>query len=116
MADGVFKDDLGNKMTASHNLQIIFVEKRIDYLKKALEDISLYAHLDGYRQEHLLFVDNVLKELGEISSSFHSSVYSDVQEAVWRCRRVRAESQSYLQLILFLNISRALWRIRYLNL
>ena len=44
---------------------MLIVDQRIHHLKQALEDVSVLAHLDGYRQEHLLFVDNVLKELGE---------------------------------------------------
>ena len=44
---------------------MVIVDQRIHHLKQALEDVSVLAHLDGYRQEHLLFVDNVLKELGE---------------------------------------------------
>lgn len=49
IADGVSKEDL---------------DQRIGHLRQSLEDVSVLAHLDGYRQEHLLFVDIVLKELG----------------------------------------------------
>lgn len=40
------------------------LDQRIAPLKQALEDVSVLAHLDGYRPEHLVFVDQVLKELG----------------------------------------------------
>ena len=43
-------------------------DQRIAPLKQALEDVSVLAHLDGYRPEHLVFVDQVLKELGEFST------------------------------------------------
>ena len=77
----------------------------------------MLAHLDGYRQEHLLFVDNVLKELGETVLQFRIRQFNvSAQEAVWRFKLVRRENPSYLQLILSLNISLPLLRIRYLNL
>jgi len=40
------------------------VEKRISNLRQAMEDISMVAQLDGYKQEQLVFVDEVLKDLG----------------------------------------------------
>ena len=98
---------------------MFIVDQRIHHLKQALEDVSVLAHLDGYRQEHLLFVDNVLKELGERFLQFrlkNSSALRSAQEAVWRYKLARTENPSYLQLILSLNISLPLLRILYLNL
>jgi len=40
------------------------LEKKIEHLKQSMEDISLVAQMDGYKQEQLIFVDEVLKELG----------------------------------------------------
>ena len=42
-------------------------DQRIVHLRQALEDVSILAHLDGYRPEHLVFVDQVLKVLGELA-------------------------------------------------
>jgi len=40
------------------------LDQRIAHLRQALEDVSVLAHLDGYRPDHLMFVDQLLKELG----------------------------------------------------
>jgi len=40
------------------------IQLKIDKLMQALEDLSMCCQLDGYRQDQLTFVDELLKELG----------------------------------------------------
>lgn len=39
-------------------------QQRIKHLQQAMEDVSMVAQLEGYKHEQLLFVDEVLKQLG----------------------------------------------------
>lgn len=40
------------------------LEKRVANLRQAMEDVSMVAQLEGYKHEQLMFVDEVLKDLG----------------------------------------------------
>ena len=40
------------------------IGKKIEHLKQSMEDVSMVAQLEGYKHEQLLFVDEVLKHLG----------------------------------------------------
>lgn len=40
------------------------LEKKVAHLKQAMEDVSMVAQMEGYKHEQLLFVDEVLKQLG----------------------------------------------------
>ena len=44
------------------------LEERIRLLRQALEDVSVLAKLDGYSNQQLVIVDEVLKQLGETMS------------------------------------------------
>ena len=44
------------------------LEERIRLLRQALEDVSVLAKLDGYNNQQLVIVDEVLKQLGETMS------------------------------------------------
>ena len=44
------------------------LEERIRLLRQALEDVSVLAKLDGYNNQQLVIVDEVLKQLGESMS------------------------------------------------
>ena len=54
---------------------LLCLDKRIAHLRQALEDVSVLAHLDGYRPDHLMFVDQLLKELGEFSFSLSFPIF-----------------------------------------
>merc|ERR1719192_2312395 len=40
------------------------MKTRISHLRKAMEDVSMVAQIEGFKHEQLLFVDEVLKQLG----------------------------------------------------
>jgi len=40
------------------------LEKKVAHLKQSMEDVSMVAQMEGYKHEQLLFVDDVLKQLG----------------------------------------------------
>merc|ERR1719500_2176879 len=40
------------------------MKARISHLRKAMEDVSMVAQIEGFKHEQLLFVDEVLKQLG----------------------------------------------------
>merc|ERR1711990_1285291 len=40
------------------------MKARICHLRKAMEDVSMVAQIEGFKHEQLLFVDEVLKQLG----------------------------------------------------
>ena len=40
------------------------LEKRIQHLRQAMEDVSMVAQIEGFKHEQLMFVDEVLKQLG----------------------------------------------------
>jgi len=44
------------------------LESRVTHLKQALEDMSMCCQLEGYKQDQLMFVDGLLKELGSASA------------------------------------------------
>ena len=44
------------------------ITKKIEHLKQSMEDVSMVAQLEGYKHEQLLFVDEVLKHLGNVFS------------------------------------------------
>ena len=41
------------------------LDDKILHLRQALEDVSVLAQLDGYQQQQLLMVDEILKQLGK---------------------------------------------------
>jgi len=58
------RSKLLKKVSASLGKTDAEVEKRIANLRQSMEDVSMVAQLDGYKQEQLIFVDEVLKDLG----------------------------------------------------
>ena len=46
------------------------LDERIGHLRQALEDVSVLALLDGFQQDQLLLVDDILKQLGEQTHDF----------------------------------------------
>ena len=46
------------------------LDERIGHLRQALEDVSVLALLDGFQQDQLLLVDDILKQLGQRSQDF----------------------------------------------
>ena len=54
------------------------VEKKIKHLKQAMEDVSLVAQLEGYKHEQLMFVDEVLKHLGNFLLFILQSIFFNV--------------------------------------
>ena len=56
------------------------LDERIGHLRQALEDVSVLALLDGFQQDQLLLVDDILKQLGhqtqeDASTSNHCSYF-----------------------------------------
>merc|ERR1719195_1983659 len=51
------------------------MKARICHLRKAMEDVSMVAQIEGFKHEQLLFVDEVLKQLGSALATEAEAAY-----------------------------------------
>ena len=65
-ANNIQSNKLENAMETAVSEQVIVTQDMVDQLRMALEDMTAVCILEGFqKQEHLMLVDSILKELGK---------------------------------------------------